>query len=221
MDIFDNIFIGGMSVGTYVISGLVAMLCGLLVAVSVSFRQRVTKSFFASLVLLPLAVQTVIVMVNGSVGTGIAVAGAFSLIRFRSVPGKARDIVAVLVSMTAGLACAAGYVGIGVLFTLIACACVLVFGAITMSSDKELYLKITIPETLNFEGVFDEIFAKYTKKISLVSVKSANMGSLFKLTYRIEINSGVSMQEFIDELRVRNGNLEISIYRMEGNAEEL
>ena len=221
MDLFDNIFIGGMSVGTYLISAGVAMLCGLLVAFCASFRSRVTKSFFASLVLLPLAVQTVIVMVNGSVGTGIAVAGAFSLIRFRSVPGKAKDIVSVFISMTAGLACAAGYVGIGALFTLIACACMLVFGAIAMSSDKELYLKITIPETLNFEGAFDEIFEKYTKKRALVSIKSANMGSLFKLTYKIEMLKGTGVQEFMDELRVRNGNLEISIYKMEGSAEEL
>lgn len=221
MNIFDNIFIGGMSIGTYLISALVAMVCGLLVALSTSFRSRITKSFFASLVLLPLAVQTVIVMVNGSVGTGIAVAGAFSLIRFRSVPGKAKDIVSVFAAMTAGLACAAGYVGIGVLFTLIACACMMIFGAVTMTSDKELYLKITIPETLNFEGTFDELFKKYTKRISLISVKSANMGSLFKLTYRIQMKKGESMREFVDEIRVRNGNLEVAIFTMEGTAEEL
>ena len=114
MSLFNNIFLGGMSVATYLLSAGAAIFCGLLVALVTSFKYRITKSFFASLIVLPLAVQTVIVMVNGSVGTGIAVAGAFSLIRFRSVPAKARDIVSIFVAMTAGLSCAAGYVGIGV-----------------------------------------------------------------------------------------------------------
>ena len=109
MNLFSNIFLNGMSIFTYVLSAACAIVCGLLVALVTSFKYRITKSFFASLIVLPLAVQTVIVMVNGSVGTGIAVAGAFSLIRFRSVPAKARDIVSIFVAMTAGLSCAAGY----------------------------------------------------------------------------------------------------------------
>ena len=165
--------------------------------------------------------QTVIVMVNGNIGAGIAVAGAFSLIRFRSVPAKAREIVSLFVAMTAGLACAAGYVGIAVLFTVIACACILVLSSINMRSDKEQELRITIPENLNFVGTFDDIFEQYTKKATLTSVKSANMGSLYKLTYRIEMKNDGDMRKFIDDLRIRNGNLEISILRIEGSAEEL
>lgn len=221
MNLFGNIFLNGMSVATYVLSAILALFCGLLVALSTSYKNRVTKSFFASLIVLPLAVQTVIVMVNGSVGTGIAVAGAFSLIRFRSVPAKARDIVSIFVAMTAGLSCAAGYVGIGVLFTLIACACILLLSFVKISSDREQELHITIPENLNFTGAFDDLFEKYTKKNTLISVKSANMGSLYKLTYRIEMKNDNELRAFIDDLRVRNGNLEISIFNVEANSEEL
>ena len=221
MNLFSNIFLNGMSIFTYVLSAACAIVCGLLVALVTSFKYRITKSFFASLIVLPLAVQTVIVMVNGSVGTGIAVAGAFSLIRFRSVPAKARDIVSIFVAMTAGLSCAAGYVGIGVLFTLIACACILLLSFIKISSDREQELIITVPENLNFTGAFDDVFEKYTKKNTLVAVKLVNMGSLYKLTYKIEMKNDNELRAFIDDLRVRNGNLDIQIFCHEGSIEEL
>ena len=221
MNLFGNIFLNGMSIFTYILSAVCAIVCGLLVALVTSFKYRITKSFFASLIVLPLAVQTVIVMVNGSVGTGIAVAGAFSLIRFRSVPAKARDIVSIFVAMTAGLSCAAGYVGIGVLFTLIACACILVLSFIKISSDREQELIITVPENLNFTGAFDDLFEKYTRKNALVAVKLVNMGSLYKLTYKIEMKNDSELRAFIDDLRIRNGNLDIQIFCLEGSAEEL
>jgi uncharacterized membrane protein YhiD involved in acid resistance len=160
-------------------------------------------------------------MVNGSVGMGVAVAGAFSLVRFRSLPAKARDIISIFVAMTAGLACAAGYLGIAVLFTLVSCAFFLLLSNIKMRSDKAQELRVTIPENINFVGVFDDIFEKYTSKNELLSVKSANMGSLYKLTYRIEMKNDGDIRDFIDELRVRSGNLEIAIFKIEGNAEEL
>lgn len=220
-NIFDNIFVGGISVGTYLISAVVAIVCGALVALASLIRARMTKSFFMSLIILPLAVQTVITMVNGNIGAGIAVAGAFSLIRFRSVPAKAREIVALFVAMTAGLSCAAGYVGIAVLFTAISFVCIVLLSFVSMKSDREQELRITVPENLNFTGAFDDIFEKYTKKISLTSVKSANMGSLYKLTYRIEMKDENDIRAFVDEIRVRNGNLEVAIMRLEGIVEEL
>lgn len=219
--IFDNIFMQGLNVSTYLISAAVALACGALVALVSSLRTHTTKSFVVTLVLLPFAVQTVILMVNGSVGTGIAVAGAFSLVRFRSLPAKAKDIIAIFLSMTAGLACAAGYVGIAALFTSIACALFLVLSLIRMRSDKAQELRITIPENINFVDAFDDVFKKYTVKNELLTVKSANMGSLYKLTYRIEMKNQNEIRDFIDELRVRNGNLEISIFKLEGNTEEL
>ncbi len=221
MNIFDNIFYEGLNISTYLISAVVAILCGTLVAFVSSFRTHTTKSFFVTLVLLPFAVQTVILMVNGSVGTGIAVAGAFSLVRFRSLPAKAKDIIAIFLSMTAGLACAAGYVGIAVLFTLVACVFFIILSSIRMRSDKVQELRITIPENINFVGAFDDLFEKYTAKNELLAVKSANMGSLYKLTYRIEMKNDNDVRDFIDELRVRNGNLEIAIFKIQVNAEEL
>ncbi len=221
MELFANIFLTPMSIATYLISGGAALLCGLLTALAASVKQRITKSFFIALIVLPLAVQTVILMVNGSVGTGIAVAGAFSLVRFRSVPGKAKDIVSLFVVMTAGLTCATGFVGIGILFTLISCALMVLLSLVKISSDKELQLVITVPENLNFTGAFDEIFEKYTSKFVMTNLKTTNMGSLYKLTYKIQMKNEQDIRAFIDDLRVRNGNLEITIIKMEGNAEEL
>ena len=221
MELFANIFSTPMSLATYLISGIVALFCGLFIALASSFKQRITKSFFIALVVIPLAVQTVILMVNGSVGTGIAVAGAFSLVRFRSVPGKAKDIVSVFLAMTAGITCSSGFVGIGVLFTIIACAVIIAFNFIKMSSDKEMELKITVPENLNFTGAFDSILNKYTQKYTLSSVKTTNMGSLFRLTYKIEMKNDAEIRNLIDDLRVKNGNLEISVMKSEGSVEEL
>lgn len=223
--IFDNIFLEGfvanIEVTDYLLSAGIALLCGILVALVSSVRSYSTKSFRVTLVLLPFAVQTVMLMVNGSIGMGVAVAGAFSLVRFRSLPAKAKDIIAIFVAMTSGLACAAGYLGIAVIFTLISCALFLLLSNIKMKSDKAQELRITIPENINFIGTFDDLFKKYTSRSELLSVKSANMGSLYKLTYRIEMKNEEDVREFIDELRVRNGNLEIALFKIQGNAEEL
>lgn len=221
MNIFDNIFFEGLNVSTYLISAAIALLCGALVAFVSSFRSYCTNSFRVTLVLLPFAVQTVMLMVNGSIGMGIAVAGAFSLVRFRSLPAKARDIISIFVAMTAGLACAAGYIGIAVLFTVVSGVLFVLLSNIKIKSDKAQELRITIPENINFVGAFDDLFEKYTVRNELLSVKSANMGSLYKLTYRIQMKNDGDVREFIDELRVRNGNLEIALFKIEGNAEEL
>lgn len=223
MEFFSNIFYtnANMSVKPYLISAACAIFCGLLVALVSSHKNRISKSFFASLILLPLTVQTVIIMVNGSVGTGIAVAGAFSLIRFRSVPAKAKDIISIFIAMSAGLACASGFVSVAIVFSLIASLIIFLFSVIKMKSDREQELNITIPENLNFTSVFDEVFEKYTKKATLMSVKTTNMGSLFKLTYIVEMKNDGEVREFIDELRIRNGNLEIALLKNNVNTLEL
>ena len=139
----------------------------------------------------------------------------------RSLPAKARDIISIFVAMTAGLACAAGYIGIAVLFTVVSGVLFVLLSNIKIKSDKAQELRITIPENINFVGAFDDLFEKYTVRNELLSVKSANMGSLYKLTYRIQMKNDGDVREFIDELRVRNGNLEIALFKIEGNAEEL
>ena len=221
LNLFTSISADGATTATFLISLAVALVCGGLTAAAASYRSRTSSSFLVSLILLPAIVMTVIAMVNGNVGTGVAVMGAFSLVRFRSAPGKARDIVAIFLVMTAGLACASGYVAIALTITLVVCLGMVLLARIPMPGQRMLDLRITIPESLNFQGAFDEVFDEYTASHALRSVKTSNMGSLYKLTYEVELNDERQMQAFIDQLRCRNGNLEIALNRAEERSEAL
>lgn len=221
-DLFDSIIIGStIEPGTYLLCLLAAGICGVLTALAASFRSHASKSFLSSLILLPMIVCTVIAMVNGNIGTGVAVMGAFSLIRFRSVPGKARDIVVIFLAMTAGLACAGGYVGIALLFTAIVSLGMVIITLIPMGQERCMDLHITIPESLRYANEFDEVFSKYLKSHRLMRARTTNMGSLYKLDYRVEMKDARQGQAFIDELRCRNGNLEISLCDIMGTMDEL
>ncbi len=209
--IFSSVLTEGFSVGIYLLCVLIAGVCGAVTALALSRESSVSRSFLLSLVVLPIIVTTVIVMVNGNVGTGIAVAGAFSLVRFRSVAGRARDISAIFLVMTSGLACAAGYLAIAVLFTVIASGIILLLSRVPLSCDRFLDLHITVPETLHFADAFDDLFKQYTKSWELTKAKTSNMGSLYKLEYKIEMKDPLSMQNFLDDLRCRNGNLEVAL----------
>ena len=218
---FESILETNTMLNAYLIALAVSLVCGALTAFAASFRSYATKSFLICLILLPMIVTTVIMMVNGNVGTGVAVMGAFSLVRFRSVPGKAKDIAAIFLTMTAGLACAAGYVAIAVLFTVLVCAVMVVLSFIPMGVQKVMDLTITVPETLHFHDAFADVFAKYTSSCRLVRTKTTNMGSLYKLFYKVRLKDRNQLQAFIDDLRVRNGNLEISLAEAEDNGEDL
>ena len=210
-NVFTSILANGLTVTTYLSCLFIAFACGAIVALAASFRSRVTKSYLISLILLPAIVATVIIMVNGSVGTGIAVAGAFSLVRFRSVPGKAKEIAGLFLTMSAGLACAAGYVSVALLFTVITSAIMLIVSLIPISGEHEMELRITVPEALNYDEAFDDVLKQYTKHYRLSQVRTTNMGSLYRLDYRIVLKDPTQSREMIDELRCRNGNLEIRI----------
>lgn len=212
-DLFASIITAGsgLTLKSYLIALVTSLLCGLVVLLATSFKNNVTKSFAVTVLLLPAIVQTVIMMVNGNVGTGIAVAGAFSLVRFRSVPGKAREIASIFLAMTAGLASAAGYVGIAILFTAVISVIMLVFSLIPIKREREYELHVTVPESLNFDGAFEGVFKEYAKSARLVKTKTSNMGSLYKLTYIIDLKDPSRSKEMIDALRERNGNLEISL----------
>ena len=221
-ELFESIIIGtDITVDVYLLCLLAAGVCGVVTALAASFRSHASKSFLTSLVLLPMIVCTVIAMVNGNVGTGIAVMGAFSLIRFRSVPGKARDIVVIFLAMTAGLACAGGYVGIALLFTLIVSMGMVILSLIPLGNERSMDLHITIPESLRYADEFADLFSKYTKAHRLIQAKTTNMGSLYKLHYRVEMKDAKQGQAFIDELRCRNGNLEIALCEILAGVEEL
>ncbi|MBQ3404253.1 MAG: DUF4956 domain-containing protein, partial [Oscillospiraceae bacterium] len=179
-----------------------------------------SDSLFGALIFLPFLVQMVIMLVNGSVGTGVAVMGAFSLIRFRSAPGSAQDIAVIFLAMTVGLACGMGCIGLAVLATAVVCGISLIRNALPGGrTDGDRDLKITIPEDMDYSGLFDDLFEKYTVQHSLSSVKTVNMGSLFKLKYRIRLKDTRSEKDFLDELRCRNGNLEISCARVASGKE--
>ena len=212
-NIFASIFTAGagFTLGDYLVSLGFALLCGLIVLLATSVRNRISKSFAVTVLLLPAIVHTVIIMVNGNVGTGIAVAGAFSLVRFRSVPGRAREIASIFLSMTAGLTCASGYVAIAVMFTILISVVMLVFSLIPVKREREYELHITVPESLNYYGAFDSIFKEYTRSHKLVKTKTSNMGSLYKLTYIVDLKDIADAQDMIDSLRERNGNLEIAL----------
>ena len=219
--IFETVIEGTLTLEDYLICTAVAFLCGIIVTFAASYKSKLTKSFAMSLVMLAPIIETVILMVNGNIGTGIAVAGAFSLVRFRSVAGRAREITLIFLVMTAGLACAAGYVAIAILFSIILCVALIILARLPMRSERELELRITIPETLNFSEAFEDLFGQYTKRHEIASVKTSNMGSLYKLLYKIELKDSGTSKEFIDQLRCRNGNLEITLADTSERNEEL
>ena len=189
------------------------------------YRTRYTKSFVITLALLPAVVCVVIMLVNGNVGTGVAVAGAFSLVRFRSVPGTAKEICTLFLAMGAGLIAGMGYLGFAVLFTVVMCAVFVLYNCLDFGAKKNAAtfktFTITIPEDLDYSGVFDDIFAAYTRSHDLVRVKTTNMGSMFKLTYNVELRDAAKEKEMIDKMRCRNGNLEIVVSKQETVGTEL
>ena len=198
---------------------------GLILAALYQYHTRYTRSFVVTLALLPAVVCVVIMMVNGNVGTGVAVAGTFSLVRFRSAPGTAREICAIFLAMAAGLIAGMGYLGYAVLCTLVLGGAELLFRMLSAKSDggASLYktLHITIPEDLDYSDVFDEPLREFTREYELTSVKTTNMGSLFRLTYNITLRDSRTEKSLIDRLRCRNGNLEITVSKQETAIGEL
>lgn len=214
LDLFNPVIPStGITPAIFTILVLVSLVLGALISLIHTFRNDYTKSFIMTLAILPAVVCVVILMVNGNIGAGVAVAGTFSLVRFRSAPGTAREIGAIFAAMGTGLVMGMGYVGYAVLFTILTGLAVLVFAGLASESRRNLKknLKITIPEDLNYSDVFDEVLEKYTKSYRLKQVKTSNMGSLFKLSYEIVLKDSSTEKEFIDNLRTRNGNLEISV----------
>ena len=214
LDLFNPVIPStGITPAIFTILVLVSLVLGALISLIHTFRNDYTKSFIMTLAILPAVVCVVILMVNGNIGAGVAVAGTFSLVRFRSAPGTAREIGAIFAAMGTGLVMGMGYVGYAVLFTILTGLAVLVFAGLASESRRNLKknLKITIPEDLNYSDVFDEVLEKYTKSYRLKQVKTSNMGSLFKLSYEIVLKDASTEKEFIDNLRTRNGNLEICI----------
>lgn len=220
--VFDTSMTSVISISDFLLCVGSAWFIGVILAVCYMWESRCTKSFAATLAMLPAIVCVVIMMVNGNVGTGVAVAGAFSLVRFRSAPGSAREIGAIFLAMAAGLVVGMGYIGYAFLIAVIFGAMMLGYHFMDFRADNFYRtLHITIPEDLDYTEVFDSVLGKYTRECELVQVKTTNMGSLFRLTYQLKMKSVQEEKNLIDELRCRNGNLEISVSRQETATGEL
>ena len=223
--LFDTDMTPIISVSDFLLCIATSLLVGLLLAFAFMYRSRYTKSFVLTLALLPTVVCVVIMMVNGNVGTGVAVAGAFSLVRFRSVPGTAKEITMLFLAMGSGLIAGMGYLGFSVLFTIIMCAISILYNQLDFGTRKnsaiDKTLNITIPEDLDYSNVFEDVFVNYATSYELIRVKTTNMGSMFRLTYNLTLKDATKEKEMIDQLRCRNGNLEITVSKQETTITEL
>ena len=190
-----------------------------------SFRIRSTKRFFIVVALVPFVVAAVITFVNGNIGAGVAIGGAFSLIRFRSAQGSADEIAGILIAMGSGIAFGMGYIGYGILILVFLSVLFMllsflpVFEHKNMAKDK--LLRVTIPESLEYHDVFNDTFGHYLRSYECVGVKTTGMGSMFRLSFKIRMKETGEEKAFIDELRTKNGNLEIAITPYEDVANQL
>ncbi len=208
-----NLFETSITLTGLIICMAAALGLGILTSLVFLFKSDHSSSFALALALLPMVVALVILLVNGNIGTGVAVAGAFALVRFRSVPGTAREISAIFVSVAIGLALGLGYIGIAVLFFVIAALATVIltsahFGG---SAAVKKQVRITLPENLNYDGLFDEVFDRYTTSHELQKIRTTNMGTLYELTYLATFKENQVSKDFIDEIRTRNGNLNIMV----------
>ena len=215
--------ISSVSTGSFFLCCMASIVLGVCVAGIYMFRHAYSKNFVVTLALLPLVVQMVITLVNGNLGAGIAVMGVFNLVRFRSIPGSAKDIGSVFMAMAIGLATGMGYLVLAVAFTVVVAVAnaVLVLTPFGRPREAAKTLRITIPEDLEYDGVFDEALQRYAAECELVEVQTTNMGSLFQLEYEVRMREAGCEKALIDELRCLNGNLKISLGRVAQARESL
>ena len=212
---FDSIYSPVVTTAQFFTMALVALLTGLLYAWVMSLGIRSTKRFFIVAALLPFVVSAVITFVNGNIGAGVAIGGAFALIRFRSAQGSADEIATVLIAMGSGIAFGMGFLAYGVLILLCLAVMFLLLSLLPIFEHKNMaqdkLLRITIPESLEYGDVFDDTFAHYLKSCDSVGVKTTGMGSMYRLSFKIRMKDPREEKAFVDELRTKNGNLEIAI----------
>ncbi len=208
-----NLFENSITITGLIICLAAALALGILTSLVFLFRSNHSSSFALALALLPMVVALVILLVNGNIGTGVAVAGAFALVRFRSVPGTAREISGIFVSVAIGLALGLGYIGIAALFFVVAALATIILTASHFGGTDgvEKQVRITLPEDLNYDGLFDEVFDRFTTEHELQKIRTTNMGTLYELTYSATFKENQVSKEFIDEIRTRNGNLNIMV----------
>ena len=207
---------GTLAISTALICMAAALVFGIIIAIVHMYSTKCSKNFAITIAVLPLLVHVVIMMVNGNLGTSIAILGSFSLIRFRSMQGNSRELVSIFFAMAIGLAVGMGHITYATIFTIITSIALIILQKSNFGNKKtnDKHLKITIPENLDYPNIFNDIFDKYTNKIELEKVKTTNMGSMFELSYNINLKDNINEKEFIDEIRVRNGNLTVNLGRI-------
>lgn len=207
---------GTLSISTALICMGAAIIFGIIIALVHMYSTKCSKNFAITIAVLPLLVQVVIMMVNGNLGTSIAILGSFSLIRFRSMQGNSRELVSIFFAMAIGLAVGMGHIMYAFVFTLITSLALIILqkSSFGMKKNNEKSLKVTIPENLDYTNIFDDIFDKYTNNIELNKIKTTNMGSMFELSYNISFKKNINEKDFIDEIRTRNGNLTVNLGRV-------
>ena len=213
-----------LTLGVAMMCTAVSIVLGIIIAGAYMLCEKnYSKNYIITLALLPALVEVVIMLVNGNLGTGVAIMGAFSLVRFRSMPGNAKEIAGVFFSMVVGLATGMGYLTFAGLITVLLGVILVVLSRTGFGKKKagDMDLRITIPEHLDYVDVFDEVFSKYTKSSELVRVKTTNMGSMYELFYKVNLQDIKNQKAFIDDLRIRNGNLNISLAKSESRSDEL
>ena len=216
LDIFTGSIINTMpAINSFLLCSLCSILFGFAVAAIYMFKNKYSKNMAITLVLLPITVQAIITVVSGNIGAGIAVAGAFSLVRFRSVQGNARDIGTLFLAMALGLMTGMGYILFAFIFIILfgVTSLLLIYFRFGQGQRNTRLIRISIPENLDYECLFDDIFEKYTTSFELNQVRTTNMGSLYELSYLVQLKSATMSKEFMDEIRCRNGNLNIQISR--------
>ena len=211
------------TLGDCMICIVVSIILGGIISFTHKLTTKTTPNFLLTLAILPTLVQVVILLINGNLGTSLAVAGAFSLIRFRSMPGNSKEIISVFWAMAVGLGLGMGYIAYSIIVTIIVAVLIIVLSNVLnkVQDLSQRKLKILIPENLDYEEVFNDIFEKYTEKTELTKVKTTNMGSMYELTYIVSMNKNQKEKEFMDEIRCRNGNMLVMLERQELSEVEL
>ena len=207
---FESILSSSLTITSCLVCFVVSIVLGFIIAVV--HNKNSNKNFLVTLILLPLIVNVIIMMVNGNLGTSVAILGAFSLIRFRSTPGSSKDLLSIFLAMAVGLSTGMGQIYFALMFTFIACGLIVLLEKTNiLSGYNSKILKIVVPEDLDYEGIFDDVFNKYTDKSELLKSKTINMGSLYEFEYRIVTKNGIKEKNLIDDIRIKNGNLKVML----------
>lgn len=214
--IFESSTVSSIGIVELFISLFVAIILGFMISLVHKYTSKYSKNFLITITLLPILVETVMLMVNGNLGTSIAIMGAFSLVRFRSIPGTSREILIVFFTMSVGLACGMGQVWFAIIITIICCMLLFLLNKISLfdKDKKQKNLKVLIPENLDYDDIFQDIFDEFTDYVYLEKTKTVNMGSMFELSYIINLKDNIKEKEFIDKIRMRNSNLKVVLERV-------